>query len=115
MLKEILLATSLISLFTVADAQRVMTKAEFIQFNRINMYYSGVGLPYTPLDPEWDKTELSRRRREVLERTCLKGKYNLKEDPEYVSPLWADSLLEIYSWSPLPPRKNEILELYGLD
>ncbi|PIO07890.1 hypothetical protein COU59_02590 [Candidatus Pacearchaeota archaeon CG10_big_fil_rev_8_21_14_0_10_34_12] len=100
MSKKILLATSLISLFTLADAQKPVTKQEFINVNRFVMYQIGFGLPQGFHDPEWDNVGFSKPQKQVLKAICLKGKYNPKNgDAKYVSPIWADSLLEMYHWN----------------
>lgn len=109
MFKKILLATSLISLFTLVDAQKSInkseienksiTKFEFIENNRVMMYLVGIGLPDEFQTGEWDKIGISKKQKEVLKNICLNGKYDPNNgDSKYVSPLWADSLLEMYGW-----------------
>jgi len=99
MFKKILLAASLISLFTLKDAH-LMTLHDFVKQNRALSYYLGYGLPKDFHKQEWDNVGFSKKQKEVLKTICLEGKYNpINGDIKYVSPEWADEVLEIYAWN----------------
>ena len=101
MLKKVLLATSLIYLSTLVDSALTKTKEEFFQDNRISMYYLfNLGLPKDFHTREWDNVGFSKKQKEVLKAICLEGKYNPQStDIRYISPEWADEILETYGWN----------------
>lgn len=112
MLKKLLLAASLISIVNLFD-RPVFNFDEFIEENRISMYQKGVGLPEDFHTPEWDKAnpEFTKKQKEVIKNICLNRIYDPNsKDANYVSPEWADSLLEAYIWPKLPPMRKEVLE-----
>lgn len=100
MFKKILLASSWISLFALTDS--INSRDTFLDDNRIMMYYLAFGLPEGFNTKEYDKIlpEFTRKQKEVLKNICLEGKYNPENgDSKYVSPIWADELLETYGWN----------------
>ncbi len=99
MFKKILLATSLISLFALTDS--ISSRDTFLDDNRVSMYYLWkMGLPKDFHTREWDNVGFSKKQKEVLKNICLNGKYNPSNgDSKYVSPIWADELLETYGWN----------------
>ena len=100
MLKKLILATSLISLFALTDS--ISPKDTFLDDNRVSMYYLDFGLPEGFNTKEYDKIlpEFTRKQKEITRTICLEGKYNPENgDSKYVSPIWANELLETYGWN----------------